>query len=94
MTPAGEPLVRLLVGTVLGGGAIFRTGLTVQGLTTAAWLWLVAAIGLSAGAGRYAVSVAPTPVGLLALALLRGFEHKDERLVRRKISLVVSEGIS
>jgi putative Mg2+ transporter-C (MgtC) family protein len=54
----------------------------------------VAAIGLSAGAGRYAVSVAPTPVGLLALALLRGFEHKDERLVRRKISLVVSEGIS
>jgi putative Mg2+ transporter-C (MgtC) family protein len=30
----------------LGGGAILRTGLNVQGLTTAAGLWLVAAIGM------------------------------------------------
>jgi len=37
------------------------------------------------------VSVAATLFGVLALALLRRFEHKDERLVRRKISLVVSE---
>jgi len=35
----------------LGGGAILRTGVNVQGLTTAAGLWLCAAIGLSAGAG-------------------------------------------
>ena len=75
----------------LGGGAILRTGLSVQGLTTAAGLWLVAAIGLSAGAGMYVVSVAATLVGVLALAVLRRFEHKDERLVRRKISLVVTE---
>jgi putative Mg2+ transporter-C (MgtC) family protein len=75
----------------LGGGAILRTGLSVQGLTTAAGLWLVAAIGLSAGAGMYVVSVAATLFGVLALALLRRFEHKDERLVRRKISLVVTE---
>ena len=75
----------------LGGGAILRTGLSVQGLTTAAGLWLVAAIGLSAGAGMYVVSVAATLFGVLALALLRRFEHKDERLVRHKISLVVTE---
>jgi putative Mg2+ transporter-C (MgtC) family protein len=75
----------------LGGGAILRTGLGVQGLTTAAGLWLVAAIGLSAGAGMYAVSVTATLFGVLALALLRRFEHKDERLVRRKISLVLTE---
>ncbi len=66
----------------LGGGAILRTGLSVQGLTTAAGLWLVAAIGLSAGAGMYVVSVAATLVGVLAVAVLRRFEHKDERLVR------------
>lgn len=70
----------------LGGGAILRTGLGVQGLTTAAGLWLVAAIGLSAGAGMYAVSVTATLFGVLALSLLRRFEHKDERLVRRRIS--------
>jgi putative Mg2+ transporter-C (MgtC) family protein len=75
----------------LGGGAILRTGLNVQGLTTAAGLWLVAAIGLSAGAGMYLVSAASTLFGLLALWLLRRFEHKNERLVRRKISLVLSQ---
>jgi putative Mg2+ transporter-C (MgtC) family protein len=75
----------------LGGGAILRTGLTIQGLTTADGLWLVAAIGLSAGAGMYVVSVAATLIGMLSLALLRRFEHKDERLVRRRIWLVVAE---
>jgi len=48
------------------------------GLTTAAGLGLVAAIGLSPG-GMYVVSVAATLVGVLALAVLRRFEHKDER---------------
>jgi putative Mg2+ transporter-C (MgtC) family protein len=75
----------------LGGGAILRTGVSVQGLTTAAGLWLVAAIGLSAGAGMYAISVASTVFGLLALAVLRRFEHKDERLLRRRIALVFTE---
>src|SRR5262249_23648427 len=37
----------------LAGGAIFRTGLTVQGLTTGAGLWLVSSIGLAAGGGMY-----------------------------------------
>ncbi len=73
----------------LAGGAILRTGLTVQGLTTAAGLWLVAAIGLSAGAGMYAVSVMGTVLGLTALSLLRRFEHKNDDVLRRKISLVL-----
>src|SRR5437899_11251229 len=76
----------------LGGGAILRTGVTVQGLTTAAGLWLVAAIGLSAGAGMYVVSAAATLFGVVALAVLRRFEHKAERLLRRRISLVVAAG--
>ena len=37
----------------LAGGAILRTGVTVQGLTTAAGLWLVTATGMCAGAGMY-----------------------------------------
>jgi putative Mg2+ transporter-C (MgtC) family protein len=74
----------------LGGGAILRTGLGVQGLTTAAGLWLVAAIGLAAGAGMYVVSVAATLVGVVALAVLRRFEHKDDQL-HRKISLILTD---
>jgi putative Mg2+ transporter-C (MgtC) family protein len=75
----------------LGGGAILRTGLNVQGLTTAAGLWLVAAIGMAAGAGMYAVSVAATLFGIVALVVLRRFEHKDDQL-RRRISLVLADG--
>ena len=37
----------------LGAGAILRTGLGVHGLTTAAGLWLVAAIGLASGGGMF-----------------------------------------
>src|SRR5580698_6366538 len=60
----------------LGGGSILRTGATVQGLTTAAGLWLVAAIGLCAGSGMYPESVAVTVLGLIALTVLRVFEDK------------------
>jgi len=74
----------------LGGGAILRTGLSIQGLTTAAGLWLVAAIGLASGAGMYVLSAAATLVGVVARAVLRRFEHKDDQL-RRKISLILTD---
>jgi putative Mg2+ transporter-C (MgtC) family protein len=72
----------------LAAGAILRTGITVQGLTTAAGLWLVTAIGMCAGAGMYPVAVAVTVMGVLALtvAAARGQKgrprlapHQDRR---------------
>ena len=75
----------------LGGGAILRTGLNVQGLTTAAGLWLCAAIGLSAGAGMYVVSVFSTVLGMVALALLRKLEHKEDDRVTRRVSMTLGE---
>src|SRR6185312_1132190 len=44
----------------LGAGAILRDGITIKGLTTAAGLWLVAAIGMAAGGGMYVESVFAT----------------------------------
>jgi putative Mg2+ transporter-C (MgtC) family protein len=73
----------------LAGGAILRTGFTIQGLTTAAGLWLVAAIGLCAGGGMYYESVAVTLIGVAALTLLRRFEDKDDR-VRRRLVLTLT----
>ena len=75
----------------LAGGAILRNGVTVQGLTTAAGLWLVAAIGLCAGGGMYIESVAATIIGLAALMFLRRFEDKDNR-VRRRLALTLDDG--
>ena len=55
----------------LGAGAIIRQGLSVRGLTTAATLWVVAAIGLAAGAGYYSGAVIATVLVLLSLWPLR-----------------------
>lgn len=77
----------------LAGGAILRTGISVQGLTTAAGLWLVAAIGLCAGGGMFVESVTTTVVGIVVLTMLRRFEDKDDR-VRRRLHLTLTEGAS
>lgn len=75
----------------LAGGAILRTGITVQGLTTAAGLWLVAAIGLAAGGGMYVVSVVATLAGVLTLTLLRRLEDKVNDPVNSKLSLGLAD---
>jgi putative Mg2+ transporter-C (MgtC) family protein len=51
----------------LGAGAIIRHGINVRGLTTAASLWVVAAIGVAVGAGMYGLAVATTALVILAL---------------------------
>ena len=73
----------------LGAGAIIRQGLSVRGLTTAATLWVVAAVGLAAGAGYYSAAVITTAVVLIALwplrvmayRILRRFRVDDGRMV-------------
>jgi putative Mg2+ transporter-C (MgtC) family protein len=55
----------------LGAGAIIRQGLSVRGLTTAASLWVVAAIGMASGAGYYSAAVITTIVVLISLWPLR-----------------------
>jgi putative Mg2+ transporter-C (MgtC) family protein len=55
----------------LGAGAIIRQGLSVRGLTTAATLWVVAAIGMATGAGYYPAAVITTVLVLVSLWPLR-----------------------
>jgi putative Mg2+ transporter-C (MgtC) family protein len=64
----------------LGAGAIIRQGLSVRGLTTAATLWVVAAIGLAVGAGYYSGALITTGLVVLALWPLRVVAY---RFVRR-----------
>lgn len=75
----------------LAGGAILRSGATVQGLTTAAGLWLVTAIGLCSGSGMYAEAAAVTGLGVVALTAMRRFEDKDDQIVRRRITIVLGD---
>ena len=55
----------------LGAGAIIRQGLTIRGLTTAATLWAVAAIGMAEGAGAYSAGIIATLIVLFMLWPMR-----------------------
>ena len=59
----------------IGGGAILRHGFSVRGVTTAATLWLVAAIGMAVGVGWYEPALVATAMALLTLLLLSRIER-------------------
>jgi putative Mg2+ transporter-C (MgtC) family protein len=63
----------------LGGGAILRNQSTVHGMTTAATIWVNAAVGLAAGAGEFAIAAMTTVITLVVLVLLPPIEGYFER---------------
>lgn len=63
----------------LGGGAILRSGNTVHGMTTAATIWVNAAIGVAAGMGQYALATATAVLTLVVLGVLPPIEAYFER---------------
>ena len=79
----------------LGAGVIFRSGFTVRGLTTAASLWLVAAIGMAAGAGYWQGAVFGTVIGVVALRPL-GYLKRFARPTHRpsRMTVMLAEGAS
>jgi putative Mg2+ transporter-C (MgtC) family protein len=68
----------------LGAGAILRSEHSVHGLTTAATIWVNAAIGMAVGAGAYALAVATTAVTLVVLAVLPPIEAFFERWAKSR----------
>lgn len=77
----------------LGAGAIIKEGFTIRGLTTAACLWISAAIGMSAGAGFYLLAFYTTVIALLSLILLRRFERFYTKDVYRSLEISIPAGI-
>ena len=73
----------------LGAGAIIRYGMSVRGLTTAASLWVVAAIGTAVGLGGYLIGGVTTAITIGALfglkplrsRLVRGLRKEHEEFV-------------
>src|SRR6478752_4383906 len=60
----------------LGAGVIFKEGLTVRGLTTAASIWITAAIGILVGIGFWFAAVVGAVATLIVLALFRFIESR------------------
>lgn len=73
----------------LGAGTILHEGLTIKGLTTAASLWIVSAIGLAVGSGMYFLSTVATAITMVTLVTFHSWEKRfagnnrsDRRFVR------------
>lgn len=62
----------------LAGGIIFRTEDRVNGLTTAAGLWVASAVGMTVGAGFYITAIGATAIALVILALSRVLDVPSE----------------
>jgi putative Mg2+ transporter-C (MgtC) family protein len=71
----------------LGAGAIIKSKGHVRGLTTAACLWMVAAVGLAVGCGFYLPALVATAIALLSLQGLRFLERHFRKDWYRKLIL-------
>ena len=72
---------RMITGIITGigflcAGTIIRAGENVQGLTSAATVWIVSCIGIAVGAGHYTAATLAALVVLIVLTCLRSLERK------------------
>jgi putative Mg2+ transporter-C (MgtC) family protein len=81
----------------LGAGVIFKEGLTVRGLTTAASIWVTSAIGILVGIGFYFPAILGAAITLAVLAVFRMIENKlptefySHHLIRFQRQAVIGE---
>jgi len=73
----------------LGAGAILKEGASIRGLTTAASLWAVAAIGLAAGLGSFFAATVTAVALIFSLVLLRS----PRRWVRQRLARHVQTAV-
>lgn len=80
----------------LGAGAIIQMKGSVRGLTTAAGIWMVSALGMAIGAGMYVVGVIATLLILFILVLLERIEHRvsmrsEARIIRIRTGVILKD---
>lgn len=80
----------------LGAGTIIQMKGSVRGLTTAAGIWIIAAIGMAVGVGLYVLSVAAIALVLVVLLLIERIEHHinagvESRIIRLRLSVIAED---
>ncbi len=80
----------------LGAGAIIQMKGSVRGLTTAAGIWMVAAIGMAVGVGMYMLSIAATALIIVVLVVVERWEHHisagvESRIIRIRLSGIAED---
>ncbi|HEX3386650.1 MAG TPA: MgtC/SapB family protein, partial [Mucilaginibacter sp.] len=73
----------------IGAGVIFKDGFSVNGLTTAAVIWISAAIGMVVGAGSYSLALISTVITLFILILFHLLEDYVDKIHHERILSLV-----
>ena len=76
----------------IGAGVIFRNNVEVSGLTTAAVIWVSAAIGMEIGTGGYMLSLVSTVLILIVLVTFNLLERYIDKVHRDKLFVIVFTG--
>ena len=76
----------------LGAGVIFKNGGTIKGLSTAAGLWVTAAIGLAAGAGMYLIAFFVTIIVSLMQFLTHRYAIGSDSYAANRLQFTVKNG--
>ena len=71
----------------LGAGVIFRTGVSIKGLTTAAGLWTTSAVGRALGAGMYIIGITGTLLIVLEQFLMHRFHFGNDAYTMQEIKV-------
>jgi uncharacterized membrane protein YhiD involved in acid resistance len=94
LTNSGDPgrvAAQVVTGIgFLGAGTILKSGVTIKGLTTAACLWLVAAIGMACGTGDLTLAIIVTMAALAILVGAKRFEYFTPRTCQLKLMVVTT----
>lgn len=64
----------------LGAGVILERRQGIKNLTTAASIWVTAAVGMAVGAGAWFLALSATVLTWIILAVIRRLQHKDDRI--------------
>jgi putative Mg2+ transporter-C (MgtC) family protein len=73
----------------IGAGVIFKDNISVNGLTTAAVIWVAAAIGMANGSGNYMLAIVSTFVTLIVLIVFHIFESYLDKIHHEKLLSLV-----
>ena len=85
----GRVAAQIVVGIgFLGAGAIIRENASVRGLTTAACLWVAAAIGTACGAGMLLIALVVTAISLVSLLVLKRIEEGLSRDTYQQVMII------
>src|ERR1700709_1865147 len=73
----------------IGAGVVFKDTINVSGLTTAAVIWISAAIGMAVGSGNYMLGILSTCLTLLVLLVFNLLERFIDKIHRDKLFVIL-----